>query len=169
MAEQATESRRHATPATLAALAMLAAFGLAACSSKSTTYIPSASSTFIPDAVVKISPTISYTVEEIFLAAGAAAILYVVYDPLAPNWRIEEQRLDDDTYAFSLQAKSFRIGGDGEGMQVLKRRAQYLQRERGYAGYRILSYYEGIDSGTPFTKRVGEGTIQLVREGNPSR
>ena len=52
---------------------------------------------------------------EVF-SASQSALLYIIYDPLAPNWRIEEQRLDDDTYAFSLQAKSFRIGGDGEGI-----------------------------------------------------
>ncbi|MBK7355540.1 hypothetical protein [Propionivibrio sp.] len=89
----------------------------------------------------------------------------MIYDPLAPNWSIEEQMLNEDTYYLSLKAKSFRTGGDGEAMQVLKRRALQLQRERGYAGYRILDYSEGIESSTPLTHRVSEGTIQLVRVG----
>lgn len=91
-----------------------------------------------------------------------AALLYVVYDPLAPNWTIKEKALNTDTYYLSLRAKSFRTGGDGEAIQVVKRRAVQLQRERGYAGYRILDYSEGIESSTPLTHRVSEGTIQLV-------
>jgi hypothetical protein len=46
---------------------------------------------------------------------------------------------------------------------ILKRRALKLQRENGFTGYRILDYSEGIESSTPFSHRVSEGTIQLVR------
>lgn len=92
-----------------------------------------------------------------------AVLLYIIYDPLAPNWSIEERVLNQDTYHLALKAKSFRVGGDGEAMQILKRRALHLQRERGYAAYRILDYSESIESGTPFTHRFSEGTIQLVR------
>ena len=91
-----------------------------------------------------------------------AALLYIIYDPLAPNWTIKEKALNADTYYLSLRAKSFRTGGDGEAIQVVKRRALQLQREKGYAGYRILDYSEGIESSTPLTHRVSEGTIQLV-------
>ena len=92
-----------------------------------------------------------------------AALLYIVYDPLAPNWRIEEKILNEDTYYLSMRAKSFRTGGDGESIQIFKRRALKLQRERGYVGYRILDYSEGVESSTPLTHRVSEGTIQLVK------
>ena len=92
------------------------------------------------------------------------ALLYIIYDPLAPNWRIEEQALNENTYYLSMRAKSFRTGGDGESVQILKRRALKLQREKGYAGYRILDYSEGIESSTPLTHRVSEGTIQLVKK-----
>jgi len=91
-----------------------------------------------------------------------AALLYIIYDPLAPNWTIKEKALNADTYYLSLRAKSFRTGGDGEAIQVVKRRALQLQREKGYASYRILDYSEGIESSTPLTHRVSEGTIQLV-------
>jgi hypothetical protein len=40
-----------------------------------------------------------------------------------------------------------------------------LQREKGYTGYKLLDYSEGIESSTPFPYRVSEGTIQLVRSG----
>ena len=92
-----------------------------------------------------------------------AALLYIIYDPLAPNWTIKESPIDAENYHLSLRAKHFRIGGDGEAMQVFKRRALQLQREKGYSGYRLLGYTEGIESSTPFTYRVSEGTIQLVK------
>lgn len=94
---------------------------------------------------------------------STAAVLYIIYDPFAPNWSIEEQRLNTDTYYLSLRAKSFRTGGDGEAIQILKRRALQLQRVNGFSSYRILDYSEGIESSTPFSHRVSEGTIQLVR------
>ncbi|MBI4740600.1 MAG: hypothetical protein HY777_03380 [Betaproteobacteria bacterium] len=93
---------------------------------------------------------------------GAAALL-LIYEPLSPNWSIEERPLGDETYHLSLRAKRFRTGGDGEALQNFKRRALQLQHDGGFSGYRILSYSEGIDSGTPFAQRYSEGTIQLVR------
>lgn len=98
-----------------------------------------------------------------------AALFYIIYDPMAPNWQIEEQSVAEDTYYLMMRAKSFRTGGDGETMQILKRRALKLQREKGYADYRILDYSEGIESSTPLTHRVSEGTIQLVKSQLPAR
>ena len=91
-----------------------------------------------------------------------AALLYLIYDPLAPNWTIKERKIDENTYHLSLQAKRYRVGGDGEAVRILKRRADFLKREQGYADYRILDYSEGIESSTPWTHRVAEGSIQLV-------
>jgi hypothetical protein len=93
----------------------------------------------------------------------AGAVLYVIYDPLAPNWTIKEQTVDGETYYLSLRAKHFRVGGDGEAMRIVKRRALQLQREKGYAGYKLLDYSEGVESATPLTYRISEGTIQLVK------
>ena len=99
-----------------------------------------------------------------------AALLYIIYDPLAPNWSIKEQALAGDTYRLALRAKSFRTGGDGEAIQIVKRRALQLQREKGFSAYRILEYSEGVESSTPFTHRISEGTIQLVKmQGVPGR
>lgn len=94
---------------------------------------------------------------------------YLFYDPLAPNWEVEEKMLDSHTYHLSMRAKSFRTGGDGEALQILKRRALQLQRERGYSAYRILDYSAGISSNTPFTSRFSEGTIQLVKIDSPQK
>lgn len=97
-----------------------------------------------------------------------SALLYILYDPLAPNWTIQEKPLNEDTYYLSLKAKSFRVGGDGESLRIIKRRALQLQREKGYDGYRILDYSESIESSTPLTHRVSEGTVQLVRAHPPA-
>jgi hypothetical protein len=117
----------------------------------------------IPDGNVSFSPNNVYSLEKLVVGAAGAALIYFIYDPLAPNWSIEEKPLNSDTYYLSMRAKSFRTGGDGESMMILKRRALKLQREKGYTGYRILDYSEGVESSTPFTHRFSEGTIQLVR------
>lgn len=90
-------------------------------------------------------------------------LAYLIYDPMAPNWEIEETRLSEDTFFMQLRMKRYHTGGGGESMQVLKRRAGQLQRELGFGGYRILDYSEGIDSQSIGARRFGEGTIRLVR------
>lgn len=92
-----------------------------------------------------------------------AAAIYIVYDPLAPNWEIEEARLNDDTYRFSLKMKRYHTGGAGESIQILKRRASQLQYEQGFGSYQIVEYTEGIDSQTIGARRVAEGVIRLVQ------
>lgn len=95
-------------------------------------------------------------------AIGVAIAAYVVFDPLAANWTIEETMVDSTTFLLSMRAKSFRTGGDGESGLILRRRAAQLQRERGYCAYRIGAYSEGIESSTPFSHRYAEGVIHLV-------
>lgn len=92
---------------------------------------------------------------------GAAAI-YAVYDPLAPNWELEETKLSDNTYRLSMKMKRFHTGGSGEALQVLKRRALQLREAGGHARYEILEYSEGIDSQTLTARRVAEGVVRLV-------
>lgn len=93
----------------------------------------------------------------------AALAVYVIYDPLAPNWEIEESRLSDDSYHLAMKMKRFHTGGAGEAIQVFKRRALQLQREQGFGEYQILGYSEGIDSQTLSTRRVAEGTIRFAQ------
>ena len=137
----------------------LSALAVVACGT-TTKNIPS-SGTLLPNASLRLTPGIAYTVEQIALAGLAGAAVYLVYDPLAPNWRIGESPIDATTYACSLRAKHFRTGGDGEAMQVLKRRALELQRENAAAGYRIVSYSEGVASSTPFTERFAEARVEF--------
>lgn len=97
------------------------------------------------------------------VALGAALAVYLIYDPLAPNWEIEEAKLGGDHVHLSMKMKRFHTGGSGEALQVLKRRANQLQHEQGYAGYEIASYTEGIDSQSLAAQRVAEGTIRFFR------
>ncbi|WP_319240720.1 hypothetical protein [uncultured Propionivibrio sp.] len=135
---------------------------LAGCGTANTSVYPP-SGHLLPNAAVKLTPSTTLSFEQLLLGGAIGTAIYLVYDPLAPNWNIEERAVNGDTYELSLRAKSFRIGGDGEAYQILKRRASTLQQSRGYSGYRILNYSEGIESSTPMTHRVGSGTIQLVR------
>ena len=94
------------------------------------------------------------------IALGAS--IYLVVDPLAPNWRIEQSDLGAGRYAFALKRKRFTSGGDGEAMQVFQRRVEQLAREQNYASFEVLSFSEGVDSSFPFVaQRVSHGLVQF--------
>ena len=139
-------------------LAIAAAFALLGCASSGGSASP-----LIPAKSLQLTATTSISLASVATAVVAGAAIYFYYDPLAPNWEIEESRLNDDTYRFSLKMKRYHTGGSGESIQILKRRASQLQYERGFASYQILEYTEGIDSQTLGARRVAEGTIKLVQ------
>ena len=136
----------------LAALAVIAAM-LAGCGN----------SPLIPDKTLRLTANTAISVSTAVTAAAIGAAVYLVYDPLAPNWEIEESKMAPDVYRLSLKMKRYHTGGAGESIQVLKRRASQLQYENGFGDYQILDYSEGIDSQTIGARRVAEGTIRLVR------
>ncbi|MBP6421285.1 MAG: hypothetical protein KA271_00165 [Propionivibrio sp.] len=121
------------------------------------------SSPLIPNKAIQLTANTSVSLATLATAAAVGAAIYYVYDPLAPNWEIEESQLTDDTYRLSLKMKRFHTGGAGESIQILKRRATQLQYEQGFGGYQILEYTEGIDSQTIGARRVGEGVIRMVQ------
>jgi len=120
-------------------------------------------SSLIPNKTLQLTANTSVSLASLAAAAVVGAAIYVVYDPLAPNWEIEESQLNEDTYRLSLKMKRFHTGGAGESIQILKRRATQLQYEQGFGGYQILEYTEGIDSQTIGARRVGEGVIRMVQ------
>lgn len=143
-----------------AAVFLLAgAIALSGCSSSG-----SGGSPLIPDKVIQLTAKNSVSLSSLATAAVVAAAIYVVYDPLAPNWEIEEARLNDTTYRLSMKMKRYHTGGAGESIQLLKRRASQLQYEQGFGSYQILEYTEGIDSQTIGARRVAEGVIRLVQQ-----
>lgn len=140
--------------------AVLIASALAAACSSLDRSLPSANSSFIPDTKLRLTPGYTTTPEKLIYFAGAAYLAYVVLDPMAPNWTIEEAQLSEDTYYLGMKKMRTRPGGEGEARMVFRRRAEQLARAGGYAGYDIVSYSEGIQSEL-IAQRVGEGVIQL--------
>ena len=116
----------------------------------------------VPAATLRVSENINLSFEKILVYAGVAYAAYVVLDPLAPNWHIDEAKMAEDQYVLQLRMKRFHTGGDGESRVVFHRRAAQLARERGYAGYQILAYSEGLESTLPASQRVSEGVVQLT-------
>lgn len=141
-----------------AALLIAVALALSGCSSTGSTASP-----LIPSKAIQLTAKTSVSLSTLATAAVIAAAVYVVYDPLAPNWEIEESRLNDNTYRMSLKMKRYHTGGAGESIQILKRRASQLQYEQGFGSYQILEYTEGIDSQTIGARRMAEGVIKLVQ------
>lgn len=120
-------------------------------------------SPIIPNKQIQLTATTSISLSSLATVAAVGAAIYLVYDPLAPNWEIEESKLSPEVYRFSMKMKRYHTGGAGESMQILKRRASQLQLENGFGNYQILEYTEGIDSQTIGARRVAEGTIRLTQ------
>jgi hypothetical protein len=110
----------------------------------------------IPNKELSISRSLAIPAEGVVLGV----IAFVVIDPLAPNWHIEQYDLGERRYAFALKKKRFTTGGDGEAGQVFRRRVAELARERGFGGYEILEFTAGIESSVPIAQRVSHGVVQ---------
>lgn len=114
----------------------------------------------IPDATVKLTPNIHFTLEEMLI--GLAVYYYV--DPLSPNWQGELKRLTDDTFSITLRSKRIRsTGGDGEALRAFRRNAEQIVRAGGFVGYDVVAYSEGIESELIGAYRYAEGTIRISR------
>lgn len=123
----------------------------------------STASPLIPDKALRLTAQTSISLSNLATGALIVGAIQLIYDPLAPNWEIEEARLSENTYRFSLKMKRYHTGGAGESIQILKRRARQLQMAQGYAAYQLMEYTEGIDSQTIGARRVAEGTVRLVQ------
>lgn len=124
-------------------------------------------SPIISDATIRISPGYTLTVEKIVFSAAGAALLYTLYDPLAPNWTIDEEAVGEDSYRLTLNMKRFIIGGEGEALALLRRWAEAVQHEGQYDGYRIERFEQGIDSGTPVARRYAHAIVRMTRLPHP--
>jgi len=116
---------------------------------------------FIADKSLWVSPSVSIPYEAIAGAVVAGAIIWYVADPMAPTWGVNLQKIADDRYRINLRQKKFALGGDGEAQQVFHRAAERLAEEAGYAGYRVLTYTESLESGPLLDQRTSRGVIQL--------
>ena len=137
------------------ALSVASAMLLAACSGVDGLR---SSNMIIPPDVVTVSKSLSVPMESI----AAAAAVYMIVDPLAPNWQIEQSRVNDNRYRIAMRKKRFNTGGDGEVMPAFYRRAEQLVRDNGAVRYRIVEFNEGVDSGI-IGQRVAQGVVELLR------
>ncbi|MEW6513289.1 MAG: hypothetical protein AB1443_04730 [Pseudomonadota bacterium] len=117
----------------------------------------------IPDATVQLGPSVSYPVEKLVYWGIWVGAAYLILDPLAPNWDIEEARLPENHVHFQMSMKRYYTGGAGEARAVFNRRAKTLMREGGYSGYEIVEYSEALDSSVLGSKRTAEGVIRLTK------
>ena len=115
----------------------------------------------LPDNPVMITSDYQPAVESLVVALAIGAVAYYVIDPMAPNWEVKTARLDTTRIEISLRKKRFSTGGDGEAIDIFKRRAGDLAARSGAGGYVLVSYTEGIDSETAGARRVARGVVQL--------
>lgn len=146
----------------LAALLMTGA-ALAGCASDSVRSVPSKGS-LIPDYVLKVSPTVSVALEKIVYWGALAGLAYLILDPQAPNWEIEEAPLGEDHVHFSLRMKRYYSGGAGEAQALFHRQAKEIMRLNGFDDYKVVEYTEGLDSSVLGSQRVATGVIRLTRK-----
>lgn len=117
----------------------------------------------IPDTTVQLGPSVSYPLEKLVYWGIWMGAAYLILDPLAPNWDIEEARLPEGHVHFQMSMKRYYAGGAGEARAVFNRRARTLMREGGYGGYEIVEYSEALDSSVLGSKRTAEGVIRLTK------
>ncbi len=111
----------------------------------------------LPDKALKLTSSTAVSLESI----AGAALLFVIIDPLAPNWQIETRPLADRRYAVMLTMKRFTTGGEGEAYQVFLREAERIARDGGAADYQVAAFSVGIESQTLAARRVARGIVEL--------
>jgi ABC-type Fe3+-hydroxamate transport system substrate-binding protein len=117
----------------------------------------------VPERIVSLSPNIHMTLEKIVTWGALAGVAYMVIDPLAPNWEIEEAAFPGQRYHLALKMKRVYSGGAGEAHQVFQQRAKELMYQSGYDGFETLEYREGLDSSVIGSQRTARGVIRLTR------
>lgn len=117
----------------------------------------------IPDTNFQLTPSFAVSLEKLITWGGTVAVAYLILDPLAPNWNIEEARFPGNHVHLSLHMKRFYAGGAGEARVIFHRRAKELMREGGFDAYQVVEYNEGMESSVLGSQRVSEGVILLTK------
>jgi hypothetical protein len=84
-------------------------------------------------------------------------------DLLWPGWRVEVVQLDEERFRLELRMRALITGGEGEVGQVFRRSAQRIVDDGGYAGYSVIRFEEGVDSGFLVGRRSARGEIRIIR------
>jgi hypothetical protein len=93
-----------------------------------------------------------------------SALAYIVLDPYAPNWNIQEARFPENHLHMQLSMKRYYAGGAGEARQVFHRRAKELMRAGGFGSYEVVEYSESMDSSVIGSQRTAEGVVRFTRK-----
>jgi len=122
-----------------------------------------AKGSIIPSTVLKLTSSLAVPLDKIVYWGIYAGSAYLILDPLAPNWEIEQASFPDRHYHLSLKMKRLYSGGAGEARVVFHQRAKELMRQNGYDTYAVVEYTEGLESSLLGSQRVAQGVIQLTR------
>jgi hypothetical protein len=117
----------------------------------------------IPDTSVSLGPSVSYPLEKLVYWGIWVGAAYLILDPFAPNWQIEEARFPDNHVHMSLAMKRYYAGGAGEARALFHRRAKELMRAGGYAGYEVVEYEEGMESSMLGAQRTASGVVRFSK------
>lgn len=115
----------------------------------------------VPNAGLKLTPSLTVPLEKLVYWGIYGGVAYMVLDPFAPNWDIEEAKFQDGHYQLSLKMKRYYVGGAGEAREIFHRRAKELVRSGGYDGYQVVEYAEGLESSVLGSQRTATGVIRL--------
>ena len=150
------------SPSSQRRLLLLAGVTLSGCSSLDRN-LPS-NTPIIPNATLNISKATQIPLERVVVWGLYAGAAWLILDPLAPNWEIEQASFPDRYYHLSLKMKRVYSGGAGEARVVFQQRAKELMRQNGFDAYTVVEYTEGLDSSVLGSQRVAQGVIQLTRK-----
>ena len=120
--------------------------------------------TVIPSTSINLSPSVSMPLEKLVYWGAYASAAYLIIDPFAPNWEIEEAKFPGDRYHMALHMKRVYSGGAGEARAVFHHRAAELMRGGEYDSYQVVEYTEGMESSAFGSQRVAAGVIQLTKK-----
>lgn len=118
----------------------------------------------LPDTSLNITKSLQIPLEKVVTWGFYAGAAWLILDPLAPNWEIEQASFPDRHYHLSMRMKRFYAGGAGEARMVFHQRARDLMRQNGFDGYSVVEYSEGLDSSVLGSQRIAQGVIQLTRK-----
>ena len=86
-----------------------------------------------------------------------------VGDLKVPGWEVKVTRIAEDRFRLDLRMRTVIAGGDGEARTAFLRSAREIVDAGGYAGFDVMRYEEGIDSGLLFARRGASGVIRVVQ------
>lgn len=148
----------------LLGLAGAVALILGGCSATPSADSLASTKSLIPDKSINLSNNTSIPLEKLIYWGGFATVAYMILDPLAPNWDIEEAAFPENHYYMTLKMKRYYSGGAGEARMVFQQRAKTLMLRAGFDAYQIVEYNESLESSVLGSQRVAQGVVALTRK-----